>query len=392
MKKKKSRRALCLVFFLGLTVLSVVLSATLYGRTLRSGNPATAQKKTEEGTHKATERTGAESSKMYQAAEDSMRHAEAALKYYRAGDYAMALREINQSLSLRPSSVNEQLKQSIEKKLRGESSPPATADTPLSKPEGGTMGQGQRAGQKKTLTIKGIDYTFCWCPAGTFTMGSPETEEGRSDQETPHEVTLSRGFWLLESEVTQAMWESVMGNNPSKFKGAKLPVEQVSWTDCQEFITRLNAESSELQMRLPSEAEWEYACRAGTSSPYSFGGELNGDKANCNGNDPYGTTEKGKYLKQTREVKSYSPNAWGLYDMHGNVWEWCQDWYDKEYYKESPTTDPTGPESGSSRVYRGGGWGSIAWGCRSACRYGDDPGYRPSFLGFRLALSSASSS
>ncbi|MDD3587435.1 MAG: formylglycine-generating enzyme family protein, partial [Thermoguttaceae bacterium] len=325
-------------------------------------------------------------------------------KLFEAGNRTEALTKVESALELDPGNVGALL---LKRSLKESPSPSVSTMASTSNrealpvpdrrtsPEPGSttttskLGEGQTAGEKKTLNIKGIDYTFCWCPAGSFTMGSPETEKGRSRSETQHEVTLSRGFWLLESEVTQEMWESVMGNNPSSFKGAKLPVEKVSWEESKKFCEELSTLSGE-SMRLPSEAQWEYACRAGTSSPYSFGGALNGDKANCNGNYPYGTTEEGKYLKRTREMKSYSPNAWGLYDMHGNVWEWCQDWYGD--YPNLSVTDPTGQDSGSSRVLRGGGWSDDAGDCRSAYRDGNDPGYRRIVLGFRLALSSASPS
>ena len=186
-----------------------------------------------------------------------------------------------------------------------------------------------------TVTINDVEYTFRWCPPGKFMMGSPADEPNRSNNESQHEVTLTRGFWMLETQVTQQMWESVMGANPSRFKGAKLPVEQVSWNDCQEFITKLNAElksgghkspvsNGELtpaalegyKFSLPTEAQWEYACRAGTTTAYSFGNSLSAEQANFRGN-----------VGQTKDVGSYPANAWGLKDMHGNVWEWCQDWY-----------------------------------------------------------------
>ncbi|MBQ2822638.1 MAG: formylglycine-generating enzyme family protein, partial [Thermoguttaceae bacterium] len=141
-----------------------------------------------------------------------------------------------------------------------------------------------------------------------------------------------------------------------------------------------------LTVSLPTEAQWEYACRAGTTSAYSFGSSLNGREANCDGNYPYGTSTKGPYLEKTVPVKSYAPNAWGLYDMHGNVWEWCQDWYDEDYYTESPTSDPTGPNSGSFRVRRGGSWYDDAEDCRSAYRRCFVPGFRNNVLGFRIVL------
>ena len=238
---------------------------------------------------------------------------------------------------------------------------------------------GQKAGDRKVITVKGFDYTFCWCPAGTFMMGSPESEEGRADNEMQHEVTLSRGFWLLETEVTQEMWVSVMGNNPSYYKGRKVPVTEVSWNDCQEFITKLNAETGQ-KFSLPTEAQWEYACRAGTTGKYGGTGNIDDMRNNS---------------KIIAEVKTKQPNAWGLYDMHGNVWEWCSDWHGKYFepnlfgeYSPALATDPTGPTSGSSRVLRGGCWNDGAGFCRSASRSFHSPVIRSGLLGFRFLLSS----
>jgi len=246
----------------------------------------------------------------------------------------------------------------------------------------------RKAGHRLALSIKGVDYAFRWCPSGTFTMGSPASEADRSDGETQHQVTLSHGFWMLETPVTQGMWETVMGANPSHFKGSKkLPVESVSWDDCQGFIQKLNGLNiapSGFKFSLPTESQWEYACRAGTTTPYHFGGVLNGDKANCNGNYPYGTSTKGKYLKRTSEVGSYPSNAWGLLDMHGNVCEWCLDWYGD--YPSGAVTDPVGSSTGSNRVIRGGCWGHDAQNCRSARRGDGDPARRNNGIGLRLSL------
>ena len=238
------------------------------------------------------------------------------------------------------------------------------------------------------LSVKSVEYAFRWCPAGTFKRGSPEGEAKRHDDELQHQVTLTRGFWMLETAVTQAMWESVTGSNPSRFKGSvKLPVENVSWEDCQAYIEKLNALNvapSGFKFSLPTEAQWEYACRAGTTTPFHFGSVLNGDQANCDGNYPYGTETKGPYLERTSEAGSYPSNAWGLYDMHGNVWEWCSDWHDE--YPSGAVTDPVGPSTGSYRVIRGGSWFSLAGHCRSAYRFFNDPSGRGSLIGVRLSL------
>ena len=291
---------------------------------------------------------------------------------------------------------------------QGVAVPPPNPATPSIKPVV-TSSEEAHAGTRKVLQIKGVEYAFRWCPAGEFMMGSPESEEGRYDDETQHRVTLTRGFWLLEMPVTQAMWKSVTGNNPSYFKGDELPVEQVSWNDCYEFIRQLNALNitpSGYRFSLPTEAQWEYACRAGTTTS-TYGGEMK-ILGECNapvldsitwyaGNSSVGYTGSNSYdtknwkKKQypggfagTREVGQKKPNAWGLYDILGNVWEWCLDLYGA--YPSGSVTDPVGPSNGSHRVLRGGGWCSYASICRSASRYSKEPADRYIFIGFRLAI------
>ena len=251
-----------------------------------------------------------------------------------------------------------------------------------------TEHKGPRHGNRKTLTLPGgATMEMIYCAPGTFMMGSPATEEERRYDETQHRVTLTKGFWLGKYEVTQAQWQSVMGENPSYYKGdMDLPVEWAFWEDCQKFIQRVNAQSN-CGARLPTEAEWEYACRAGTTTAYHWGNALNGDKANCNGKDyPYGTEVKGPYLKKTTRVGSYDANPWGFYDMHGNVQEWCQDWYGGPYPGVAET-DPIGSASGVRRVLRGGSFDSGARSCRSAYRNGSATCYRSPCTGFRLACS-----
>ena len=218
-------------------------------------------------------------------------------------------------------------------------------------------------------------------------MGSPTSEPGRWDNETQHQVTLSHGFWMLETQVTQEMWQNVMGNNPSHFRGAKLPVESVTWNDCQEYITKLNAllagtpgAPAGYQFSLPAEAQWEYACRAGTTTAYSFGNMLRRDQANFGREELGGEGDLGR----TTEVGSYPANAWGLHDMHGNVWEWVQDRFGN--YPSGAVTDPTGAIQGSDRVIRGGTWYATAERCRSAARASFAPSDRRSNFGFRLSL------
>ena len=192
-------------------------------------------------------------------------------------------------------------------------------------------------------------------------------------------MIISRPFYLGKYPVTQAQWEAVMGSNPSKFKGRDNPVEHVSWNDAQTFIKRLNANEGHSRYRLPTEAEWEYAARAGTTSAYFFGDDKNEFLS-------YGWTSV-NFEYQLIPVGTRLPNAWGLYDVYGNVWEWVQDWYGENYYANSPGTDPKGPSSGAFRVFRGGSFNDSAEGCRSAGRYNYSPGYRNVFIGFRLALS-----
>lgn len=187
------------------------------------------------------------------------------------------------------------------------------------------------------------------------------------------------------TEVTQALWVALMGTNPSKFKGDNLPVEMVKWDDCQEFIRKLNQLTGKCY-RLPTEIEWEYACRAGTTTPFNTGGNITTDEANYNGKHPYNGNAKGWYRKKTTTVGSFDPNAWGLYDMHGNVWEWCNDQYST--YSTSAQTDSEGSSSGTRRcVLRGGSWYDKASYCRSADRRNDNPHDRYKYLGFRLVSS-----
>jgi len=217
--------------------------------------------------------------------------------------------------------------------------------------------------------------------------GSPKEEKERQTEggdETQHKVTLTKGFYMGVYTVTQEEWQAVMGNNPSNFKGEKnLPVEQVSWADCQEFIKKLR-EKDKKPYRLPFEAEWEYACRAGTTTPFHFGETISTDLANYAGNFTYGDGKKGVDRKKTMPVGSFPANAFGLHDMHGNVCQWCQDWNGE--YPQKDVVDPQGPERGGIRVLRGGSWFHTPLHCRSAYRYWDGPGFRGNNLGCRLCF------
>jgi formylglycine-generating enzyme required for sulfatase activity len=218
---------------------------------------------------------------------------------------------------------------------------------------------------------------------GAFLMGSPEDEPERVDDEDEHEVTLTKGFWLGVTQVTQAFYEAVTGKNSSHFQGQDQPVERVSWEDAWGMTRHLNSVKPGLALRLPTEAEWEYACRAGTTTPFHFGSNITTDQVNYRGTAPYNNGEKGEYRGQTVEVNALPGNAWGLRQMHGNVWEWCEDWYGE--YSGQSQIDPQGPESGSNRVIRGGSWLVNGRDCRSASRYWWGPSFRRWSLGFRLA-------
>ncbi|MEO1610285.1 MAG: formylglycine-generating enzyme family protein [Pseudomonadota bacterium] len=223
-----------------------------------------------------------------------------------------------------------------------------------------------------------ITQRLRWMPPGTFAMGSPEDEADRYSDEGPqHDVTFAQGFWMFETAVTQALYEAVMGNNLSNFQGVRLPVEKVSWNEAKEFIERLNARLPGLDLRLPSEAEWEYACRAGTGTHYSFGDTIAKEQVNFDGN-----------VGQTVEVGSLPPNSWGLFEMHGNVDEWCEDTFQGSY--ESAPVDGSAwidadAESAADRVIRGGSWFNFARNARSAYRFGVEPSRRNDNLGFRCA-------
>ena len=252
----------------------------------------------------------------------------------------------------------------------------------------GTMTIG---GQTFTVTQDGLPdlgMTFVLIPAGTFTMGSPPDEPGRWGAERPqHQVTLTQPFYMQQTEVTQSQWEAVMGSNPSDFSGCpSCPVEKVSWDDVQTYISYMNARG-EGTYGLPTEAQWEYAARAGSTTAFYNGGiTFYSDMYDCNYDGNLAAI--GWYCdnsnSQTHPVAQKTPNAWGLYDMSGNVFEWCQDWFSSSYYDSNPSTDPVGPSSGSYRVLRGGGWSYSAKNCRSAFRNRSSPDYRSYHIGFRL--------
>jgi formylglycine-generating enzyme required for sulfatase activity len=228
-------------------------------------------------------------------------------------------------------------------------------------------------------------------PAGEFDMGSPDSDkDAESDEKPQHRVKISKPFYLGKYEVTQEQYEKVMGKNPSHFAKtgegkerlagldtSQFPVERVSWEDALTFCEKLSSLAEEKKAgwlyRLPTEAEWEYACRAGTTTRYHVGDTLTAKEANFDSK-----------LERTTKVGSYPANAFGLHDMHGNVWEWCADWYNPEEYTKDQRVDPQGPSQGATRVNRGGSWDSTPRYCRSACRFRGPPSDRILYLGFRL--------
>ncbi|MGO8691187.1 MAG: formylglycine-generating enzyme family protein [Thermoguttaceae bacterium] len=224
----------------------------------------------------------------------------------------------------------------------------------------------------------GVKTELVLIPAGEFKMGSPDSDkDAYHDEEPQHRVRITKPFYLGKYLITQEQWEAVMGSNPSGFKGAKNPVEHVSWDDCQKFLERLNGKIGGGKFSLPTEAQWEYACRAGSTTRYCFGDDPSqlGD---------YAWYDKNSGSK-THPVGEKKPNAWGLYEMHGSVWEWCEDWYNDGYYRKSPRDDPTGPTTGWLRVDRGGGEGAARrgaggrWGTPTA-----SPGFHYDLVGLRV--------
>ena len=245
--------------------------------------------------------------------------------------------------------------------------------------------QSAQAGDDKVIT-NSIGMKLTLIPAGKFLMGSPADEAERDPEELQHEVVITQPFYLGVHEVTQAQYQKFNRDHKPHFSdknggGPDYPVEQVAWKQAVGFCASLSELPAEMKAgrtyRLPTEAEWEYACRAGATTMFHFGGALS-DQANFNGNHPHGTQSRGPYRAKTAKVGSYAPNAWGLYDMHGNVSEWCSDWYDPNYYKISPKQDPKGPAKGVAptgfgadffRVVRGGCWHDEGRACRAAYRF-----------------------
>lgn len=259
------------------------------------------------------------------------------------------------------------------------------------------------ADEPPSVVNNSLDMKFVHIPKGKFLMGSPAAEEQRGDDEWQHEVALTKDFYLGVHEVTQGQYERIMGNNPSCFTptGAgkakvrmkdtsQCPVECVTWHQAVEFCKKLgdrpDEKAAKRTYRLPTEAEWEYACRAGTKTALHYGNVVDSYSANFNGLSPYGLGRGGPFLRATSKVGDYPPNKFGLFDMHGNVMEWCSDWYAADYYKNSPKEDPSGPATGTEKVTRGGSWSNSGKACRSAVRTKLAPDQSHYGLGFRVVL------
>ena len=237
-----------------------------------------------------------------------------------------------------------------------------------------------------TVNDRKTGMTLVEILSGRFTMGSPATEPGRHDDEPQHDVTINRPFFLGQREVTQQEWRTVMGSNPSRFAdcGPRCPVENVTFAEVQQFLAALNAQTDKtLVYRLPTEAEWEYACRAGTVTPFSTGETVTTSQANFNGKEAYGKSTPGMFRERPTRAGGFPSNAWGVSEMHGNVWEWVADWYGP--YPSEDIIDPMGPPSGDRRVVRGGSWQTEAGATRCAARSTRDPAARDAGTGFRVA-------
>lgn len=316
---------------------------------------------------------------------------------------------MNRVLSRRPASIRE-FRDRLEKSLtEGQPLSEARKTRTLEAPRSESLRERKQAVQQEEREIiNSIGMKLVLIEPGTFLMGSPPNEAERLDNEYQHEVEITQPFYAGIYPVTQEQYQRIMNQNPSHFSSTgngkdavkgmdtrPFPVESVTWDEAVEFCRRLSElpeeKENERTYRLPTEAEWEYMCRGGPffkkpSPPFYFGNSLSPTQANFDGNHPYGYATKGQYLQRTTKVGSYPPNPLGLYDLHGNVWEWCADWYDAEYYKHSPRQDPQGSEDGERRVLRGGSWSSYGRRCRAAFRDNFAPGIHYGYVGFRVVL------
>ena len=327
-----------------------------------------------EGQHDGGKRAAAEKAAREEAEQRAKREAEA--KAAAKAEAEARTRAEAEQRAKREAEAKATAKAEAEARTRAEAEARAKAEPAWRKPWMTSCGQDQCSAWA-TAQIAGVEVKFRFCPPGRFTMGSPESEEGRLSGEGPqHEVELTRGLWLGEMLVTQRLWQAVMGSNPSEFKGPERPVECVSWDGCTGFLGKANGTQPGLEVRLPTEAEWEYACRAGTTGPTYRG--VN-DAKTLDAIAWYGANSG----RETHPVGKKAANPWGLYDMLGNVWEWCSDWL--AAYAAGRTVDPTGPATGSKRVNRGGSWYDVARVARAAGRDAGAPDSQHDILGFRLA-------
>jgi sulfatase modifying factor 1 len=271
---------------------------------------------------------------------------------------------------------------------------PLAAD-PARKNDAADAFEGSRAGDERKID----GFKVCWCPAGKFMMGSPRSEPGRRPGEDHVEVTLSKGFWIGKYEATQGEWKRITGQTPATTAGAGdgYPVYTVNFAQAEDFCGKLTAAARKSgalpdnwEFRLPTEAQWEYACRAGTTTATAFGDKLSSKQANFEG-EPYNGAEEGPSLKRCAPVGSYQPNAWGLHDMHGNVFEWCRDWYHARLpggtdpdLRDAKATAQRSENGDYSRVRRGGCWADGGWPCRSAFRLRFEPERAHDHIGFRI--------
>ncbi len=312
-----------------------------------------------------------------------------------AGRWQEALEAYNDILALEPAHEEALRFRGVAQRRLGIviSATPAAAPAPLvyggpSWRAGWMMDCGSDAyGHWAAASIAGVDMRFRYCPPGKFLMGSPLNEVGRHGHEGPQrEVSLTQGFWLGETPVTQRQWNAVAGKNQSCFEGPDLPVDRVYWKDCQEWMKKASACAGGGGLRFPTEAEWEYACRAGTVTPFWFGATINTDQANYDGHLTYGSGRRGVNRKRTVSVGSFPANNWGLHDMHGNVCEWVEDSY-VDSYVGAPLDGSIAVTGGecSPRVLRGGGWDFAPHAVRSASRFWLRPGFGFIGMGFRVA-------
>ena len=247
-----------------------------------------------------------------------------------------------------------------------------------------------KLGELKNYLVSSVGMKMIWCNPGSFLMGSPKSEQGRSDNEVLHEVKVNYGFYLGECEVKQSEWEKLFKEKPFHWRGSELPVESVTWTEAMDYcdeLTQSERDSGDIdgswKFSLPTEVQWEYACRSGTQTAFNIGNNLNGENANINASIPYGELDKGKKSFGTIKCGSFNPNRSGFYDMHGNVWEWCLDWY---YHNNLSFTDVLIPKDGLYKVKKGGSWFNGPQNVRSAKRFYSSQEYRHETLGFRVAL------